>query len=631
MILPWTDIQDFGSAPKQYAYHEHRAEARLVAESRNVALSPGPFAQQLKNGQGVCIWKAGPPTKQMTPAAPTAISPAVLGKKTVRYACVGYDAYGGLTAASPIGSLARAPAILGANSQAIASISRGADGTLTIVTQKPHNFLLQYGGTAPGNGRNPTIIAVQNCRPLDINGTFAIDSIPGPTTIVCRTGILTAHEGIAAPNSTATVWAFVTVACPPLAGATLGYYIYSDSPSPGGRLVLIGKTIYGECHFTDWGPSIGIGYEAPGYVPTTLPTSAQNAMFTSTVVSGGGSTSIVLAHPAPSSVISTILFDDGPNLVAAAAAAMSGVAGSVLISPAGVPLNSAGYLFNSPITLPEGINFIFACHCIINETMTFTACNQVNAKFAAPTMKQGAQFAQRNYLDIGGLGNPMISIGEDHGNTGGVEIDGLGFTCSSNGQNAVMVRSAFYTKISNCSFSGPPVFGNAIGLIYNGSCSFAVLADSNFEFSGPLVGGWGPPIPALWLRSSDNRKIPNGQDCTGDFLMKGKHTFCGRGILFDHLYASDASNSDGIFIGDAIWDQAATTPTVMFWGQQFIGVDLWNILNDTSQAAVLANWTTYELADVNMRNCYNALQPVVTGRRVVRLVMNACGVGPKSL
>jgi hypothetical protein len=79
MILPWTDIQDFGTTPKQYAYQEHTAEARLVAGSQDVALTPGPFAQQLKNGQGVCIWKAGPPTKQVTPAAPTAISPAVLG------------------------------------------------------------------------------------------------------------------------------------------------------------------------------------------------------------------------------------------------------------------------------------------------------------------------------------------------------------------------------------------------------------------------------------------------------------------------------------------------------------------------------------------------------------------------
>ena len=61
-------------------------------------------------------------------------------------------------------------------------------------------------------------------------------------------------------------------------------------------------------------------------------------------------------------------------------------------------------------------------------------------------------------------------------------------------------------------------------------------------------------------------------------------------------------------------------------GQQFIGLGLWNILNDDSQAAALANWTTYELADVKMRN-YNALQPLVTGRRVVRLAMDGCGQG----
>ncbi|MGC2667316.1 MAG: hypothetical protein WA305_24725, partial [Candidatus Acidiferrales bacterium] len=83
----------------------------------------------------------------------------------------------------------------------------------------------------------------------------------------------------------------------------------------------------------------------------------------------------MLAQPVPTSVVSTILFDDGPNLLAAAAAAASGASGSVLISPPGGPLNFAGYLVNSPITLPEGIDFIFACHCIINETMTFTAYN----------------------------------------------------------------------------------------------------------------------------------------------------------------------------------------------------------------------------------------------------------------
>ena len=390
----------------------------------------------------------------------------------MRYACVGYDARGGLTAASPIGSVASAPAVLGANVQAIASISRVSDGTLTIVTRRPHDFLLQFGGTAPGNGRNPTIVALQNCSPFNINGTFAVDSIPDPTGIVCKTGVMTAGVGIAAPHSTATVWAFVTVSCPPLEGATLGYYVYSDSPNPGGQLALIGKTIQGERHFTDWGPTVALGYKAPAYVPTTLPTSAQNGMFTGTVAEGGGSTSIELAQSVPTSVVSTILFDDRPNLLAAAEAAASGASGSVLISPPGAPLNFAGYVFNSPITLPEGINFIFACHCVINETIRFTAYNQLNAKFGAPTMKQGAQFAQRNYVDIGGLGNPMISIGEDQGNSGAVEIEGLGFTCYSNGQNAVMVRSTSYTKISNCSFSAPPVYGNAIGLIYNGGCSF---------------------------------------------------------------------------------------------------------------------------------------------------------------
>lgn len=357
-------------------------------------------------------------------------------------------------------------------------------------------------------------------------------------------------------------------------------------------------------------------------------------MLSTTIASGGGTTSLVLNANAGQTITSlgaTIMFDDGPNLLAAAAACVAGssLGGAVLISPSTTTISFPGYIFNSPITFPEQVNLIFACHCIINETMTFHAGNRISSQFGA-TGTDSPQFGNENYCDIVGIGNPMMSWGEDNGNSGSIFIEDINFTNSTNGTCALELRSAFYCGIYNCGFKAATNYGTAVGVIFLGSCSNLDIEDTAMGYSNRFFGpnggntvngqsAWGPPIPGMWFRGSNNSHIPNYNFNTGQVKFGGKHSWTGRGVLFDQLYSGGDATCIEIEIGDLIWNQQATTPTFMFWGSVFNSVSIKNILNDTSQEAALANWAT-SLSDVDMSGCSTSLNgPVVTGNPVIRL------------
>jgi hypothetical protein len=629
MSRPWIDLQDFGAVPKPFSFNEPTAPVSLTAGSKVVVIPPGPFLQSLRAGQGVCVPKAGPPTPQTNPLlAPTATCPATAGTSTFRYQFVGYDARGGLTAASPIGSVSGAA--IGPQRIAIKSVSRDATGKMTIETVKPHGFKSQP------NSLNQTLIGVEGCSPSNVNGRFVafwsaitgFDPFPTPTKIICLTDRISAvPAAVVGPASLVSVWGFATVTCPPLSGATEGYYIYADSPNPSGAMKLIGKC-YGERHFTDWGPDLAAGYVAPSYVPMTPPTAPQNQLFTTTIATLSSGLVPLLEDPAPTTVSGAMmLFDDGVNLLRAMQASAAGLAGCVWVSPPRVPMLFGGYIFNSPISYPEFINVEWGCHCIFNETATWTYMNEHDSKFGSPQPMQGAQFGQNNYVDIAGIANPIFCIGEDRGNSGSVEIKRLGFTCYSNGQTAVLVRSAFHCKFKDVAFmTGNPTYGTAVGVVCLGSCTEIEFDGTCWQFTNKFQSNAfhpGPPLPALWFRSSDNPNIPNGNFSTNMVLFRGQHTFTGRGILFDHLFASGASHTLGVKIGDFIWNQAASTPMIMCWGQQFVGFEIEGVVNDTSQEAIIANWSTFELVSVRIRNSYNSLQPLTTGRPVLDLQVSA--------
>jgi hypothetical protein len=120
---PWYDVREYGAIPWPNAIAFESTTATTLLNSPNVTLAA---AKSFQPGEGVVIYKAGVATSQSTPAAPTVTSPVMTGTNTFHYACMGIDALGGLTAASPstvVGSTPTifAPLAIGISSASITS------------------------------------------------------------------------------------------------------------------------------------------------------------------------------------------------------------------------------------------------------------------------------------------------------------------------------------------------------------------------------------------------------------------------------------------------------------------------------------------------------------------------------
>jgi hypothetical protein len=690
--VPWIDIQTYGTAPRLNSIVNETTTATTVAGSPNVTIGA---AKHFVNGNGICIWKAGAATSQSTPAAPTIVCPNMAGSQTLTYKIVGYDAKGGLTAASAAGTVATAPAVFGppqvaissisvtsnvcsvvlaaplnntvtagmtlhvkgvtvktdlngawviasasdtqhvtfavtsvdgsgtvggaslarvSNAQIITAISRAATGVITITTAQNNHSTTQAGN-------NPTVVQIRGITELDLNGDFVPTSISG-TSIVCNSGNYVAKSGtVTAGLSIAQVWEFAIVTCPALSGTTIGYYIYSDSPNPGGALVLIGKALYNECHFTDWGPLEAAGYVAPAYIPTAPPGSAQNQMFTSTVLSGGGSTSLVLNDNVTTSIGAlgaTIMYDDGPNLLLAAKARTNGGAnGGVFLSPPqAVPTAATSYIFNSPVAFPGLISYLFGTAVIANEVITIGTGSIVDVPIGT-FVDVLPQFGQRPYCPISGLGSPQILGGFSF------TMKGLGFTAAGNGQCLAMIDGG-YTIVENCSF-GCNANSTSVGLVYNGACTSALLRNLNFNGTSILgAGAAGPQVPVLWFRASDNPTIGESSNAnSNNIYIQGTNTFNGRAILFDQK----SSIGGGLFFtfGDEFWNQAASQPLLMLWDGGFgggaFGWKLTGVINDSAFTPAFANWGGMRSLEIDS-SIISGNAPLVTGNVIGELVFS---------
>jgi hypothetical protein len=164
---PWIDISAYGARTLQGV--PQTTAATGTSGSPNVTLLN---AKDFINGDGVVIYGGGPATSQSTPAAPTVTSPAVLGSSTYQYKCVGVDSLGGLTAASPVGTITTGPAVLGTLPVAISSISQSA-GVVTV------NFSSNINATA---GQQISITGVFGAG-VGFNGYFNIASAPTASSI----------------------------------------------------------------------------------------------------------------------------------------------------------------------------------------------------------------------------------------------------------------------------------------------------------------------------------------------------------------------------------------------------------------------------------------------------------------
>ena len=490
------------------------------------------------------------------------------------------------------------------NVQNITAISRAADGTITITTAEDSNYV------ASPSTANPAIAIIENATPADLNGEYVIQTASG-NTITCSSG---QHFTASGSSGSVTCYEYVYVTCPAYGAHTVAYYIYSDSPNPGGALQLIGKTMPYERGFKDYGPTLMQGYTAPAYVPTTAPVAAQNQLFGGTVLSGGGTTSLVLTTNVPNSVSgATCVRDDGQALIAALAAARldTDMYGNVYLTPPISALAFPQYIINYPVTIPQYSSLMLGCYLEVNETITFAGNNNFTCPLGSYRSKS-PQFGIGNYAVVTGLASPLIYIANDS-----VVMDGIGIFCGggltgnvneNNGQYGV-IQQGNKAIFRNCFFGAGPS-STAVPCILNSAYygSSDIMFDTcQFEgssvFGTASVAGQSAQTPAIGnlLIHCNDQGYHAG---VAQVQMFGVCSFSGRGILLDNRNWNTSSASYYQFgITGSIEYQSPNTPSIMCWGPEFFGVQMCNWLNDSAQGAIVANWTSSQLTGVTISGC----------------------------
>ena len=336
---PYIDVRQYGV----------RSVATVPSTTANISSGTATASlastSTFQNGDGVIIYGAGPPSTMATPSAPTVtpslaagalrttevVSPSA-GSTTYNYQIFARDFAGGLTAASTVGSTSTGLATLGRIAVTVTSETR-SNNVVSVVMSAPTSLVV---GAA---------FWLEGVSDTTFDGAYLVATVTDSTHFTfaqpydTRVGATTSATG-----GTLSYYACNRLTWAPVANAWQ-YYIYGRT---GGTLTYLGASTPLETTFDDYGSTIMGSPYVPSYVPTNPPSSAVNDPLVTTIVSGAGTTNLVLAASASNTVSgATILFDDGINILTA-----KNAAGTVpLYFPSG---GSGSYVINSATDFTTG-------------------------------------------------------------------------------------------------------------------------------------------------------------------------------------------------------------------------------------------------------------------------------------
>ena len=314
-------------------------------------------ASTFQNGDGIDVRGAGATPTITTPRAPTVVGANARyatgtgttiansgGASTYQYQVVAIDQKGGATIASSATSISNGATTLGLNTVNVSSWTR-ANGVVTVTTASAHTLVA--GSLIVLTGDN------------GIAGWWEVASTADNTHFVFNTGQDTRNGALASGGATGVVtwyqcnhitWTAVTGAWK--------YLIYGRA---SGSMALIGVSLpentalstdplYDE--FDDFGSTMSAAPSVPAWYPTTPPVAVKNQDLITTITSGAGTTSLVLAANAGNTVAgAAVVFDNAPNIVTAGnvASGHTGSAPGVLFFPQTIA--NASYVTNSVMSL----------------------------------------------------------------------------------------------------------------------------------------------------------------------------------------------------------------------------------------------------------------------------------------
>ena len=365
---PYVDIRSFGAKAINLnmppAFASNDLPVNISAASSTATLCGGlsgtnltackGYAANLSNGEGVYVQGAGITNSSATPAAPTvqAILPTgpmatnldvaglTTGATTYCYKVVGLRQGGGYTAASASTCVATAPASLGNQIVNISTLALSTT-TLTVVTSAAHGLTVGALVNIAGTSNDLQFSGWFNVSQIDSTTQFEIFSMPINTLngapASATGGTVQYHNGISIVEGTSdsTIFQYLVYG---RSGGTFAF-IGSMWPNNSG---MAGNVTYNK--FQDFGATESVAQGLTSYLPTTAPSVAMNDGLSTTIASGGGTTTLTLATAATNTVSGTfVVHDDVPAFNAALAAF-----GTVKI-----PAAANNFIINSFLAIPN--------------------------------------------------------------------------------------------------------------------------------------------------------------------------------------------------------------------------------------------------------------------------------------
>ncbi len=329
--------------------------ADCTASSTSVTLAA---ASSFQDGDGIVIYGCGATNAMATPTAPTvssgnsqtlavpdAMLSTITGSSTYSYKIVAHDKAGGLTVPSSAATITNGPATLGITSPYAIATESLTGNTLTVATVADNgltvNTLVHIAGST-----NAALSGWFNVTGITDSKTFTVSGIPISDT-----------DGTATSTGGSLVYDIGNQLTLTYSAGAWQYYVCAERPGDGSYSVIGVTEPYntassgngaGSLTFTDWGATQTSAPVLPAYVTDSICTAgaATNDYLATQIVSGGGTTSIVVADAASQTATGqTALFDDGYAFRAADAAAITSPNyGGVIFVPNS---DSGTYVINS--------------------------------------------------------------------------------------------------------------------------------------------------------------------------------------------------------------------------------------------------------------------------------------------
>lgn len=424
--VPWADITQFGGRSVSILFPP-TATATITGSSTTAHLNS---ASTFKNGDGITFLQAGatvftsmtvPPTPSVTPSiaaggtATNAVVNSSAGSSTYNYVIVARDKYGAFSPTSIAGQTTQGQAALGQNTCPITSMSR-SNATITI------NWTSTCGVTVG------SLVHITGSSNADFTGWWSIATTPsGTQSTVTNTPLDSRSIGSNAGDSNSATggngvfflsnhlhWTAMTNAWE--------YYVFVNRPSYlTGSYTYVGQTKpsangYIDVDFDDFGAAFMTGQTLPSYIPNSFSVASPwvfggNDPLTTTIASGGGTTTLTLANAATNTVTtpSTFVFDDAPAISAAYTSLLTGPnsgPGTVYFPAAPVNGFVFGYVVNSYLAIPFAATFVQIGPMTLNETLEFQGATNW---FGIGAMSSVPQFGLASGFTVNvGTANPGV-------------------------------------------------------------------------------------------------------------------------------------------------------------------------------------------------------------------------------